>query len=122
MGSGTRRVRLVRALANYLSAIEYGRDDERFAARWPAFHLLGKDILRHHCIYWPAMLLSAGLPLPAGWAVGGYLLSGGQKMSKTTGNVVSPIDLADDVGVDAFRYYLLAETPYGQDGDFSYEG
>jgi len=110
------------ALANYLSAIGYGRDDERFAAQWPAFHLLGKDIVRQHCIYWPAMLLSAGLPLPAGWAIGGHLLSGGQKMSKTTGNVVSPIDLANDVGVDAFRYYLLADTPYGQDGDFSYEG
>jgi methionyl-tRNA synthetase len=78
--------------------------------------------LRHHCVYWPAMLLSARLPLPAGWAVGGHLLSGGQKMSKTTGNVVNPLDLADDVGVDAFRYYLLAETPYGSDGDFSYEG
>jgi methionyl-tRNA synthetase len=110
------------ALANYLSAIGFGREDEQFSARWPAYHLLGKDILRQHCVYWPAMLLSAGLPLPAGWAVGGHLLSGGQKMSKTTGNVVSPLELADDVGVDAFRYYLLAETPYGQDGDFSYEG
>jgi methionyl-tRNA synthetase len=110
------------ALTNYLSAIGFGKDDERFHAWWPARHLLGKDILRHHCIYWPAMLLSAGLPLPAGWAVGGHLLSGGQKMGKTTGNVVSPLELVDDIGVDAFRYYLLAETPYGQDGDFSYDG
>jgi methionyl-tRNA synthetase len=110
------------ALANYVSAIGFGQDDERFATWWPARHLLGKDILRHHCIYWPAMLMSVGLPLPAGWAIGGHLLSGGQKMSKTTGNVVSPLELADDVGVDAFRYYLLAETPYGNDGDFSYDG
>jgi methionyl-tRNA synthetase len=110
------------ALANYLSAIGFGADAERFGAWWPAYHLLGKDIVRHHCIYWPAMLLSAGLPLPAGWAIGGHLLSGGRKMSKTTGNVVSPLTLADDIGVDAFRYYLLAETPYGQDGDFTQEG
>ena len=110
------------ALTNYLSAIGFGQDEAAFANRWPAYHLLGKDILRHHCIYWPAMLLSAGLPLPSGWAVGGYLLSDGQKMSKTTGNVISPIDLANEVGVDAFRYYLLAETAYGQDGDFSREG
>jgi methionyl-tRNA synthetase len=110
------------ALANYLSAIGFGAVDERVETWWPAYHLLGKDIARQHCIYWPAMLLSAGLPLPDGWAIGGHLLSDGQKMSKTIGNVVSPLSLANDVGVDAFRYYLLAETPYGQDGDFSPEG
>jgi methionyl-tRNA synthetase len=110
------------ALANYLSAIGFGSDEARFKAWWPARHLIGKDIVRQHCIYWPAMLMSAGLPLPEGWAVGGYLLSGGQKMSKTAGNVVSPLDLVDDIGVDGFRYYLLADTPYGHDGDFAYEG
>jgi methionyl-tRNA synthetase len=110
------------ALANYLSAIGFGDDEPRFEAWWPAWHLLGNDIVRQHCVYWPAMLMSAGLPLPAGWAVGGHLLSEGQKMSKTTGNVVSPIDLVDDIGVDAFRYYLLSATPYGQDGEFSYDG
>jgi methionyl-tRNA synthetase len=110
------------ALANYLSAIGYGTDADRFARWWPARHLLGKDILRHHCVYWPAMLLSAGLPLPAGWAIGGHLLSGGRKMSKTIGNVVSPLDLADEIGVDGFRYYLLADTPYGHDGDFTPDG
>ena len=68
------------------------------------------------------MLLSAGVELPKGWAVGGWLLSGGEKMSKTSGNVVNPLDLIDDIGVDGFRYYVLAETPYGQDGDFTYEG
>ena len=110
------------ALANYLSAIGFGSDDARFRRWWPARHLLGKDILRHHCVYWPAMLMSAGLPLPSGWAVGGHLLSGGQKMSKTTGNVVNPLELVDDIGVDGFRYYLLADTPYGYDGDFTYDG
>ena len=68
------------------------------------------------------MLISAGIEPPAGWAVGGWLLVGGEKMSKTTGNVVNPLDLIADVGVDGFRYYILAETPYGNDGDFTYEG
>ena len=68
------------------------------------------------------MLMSAGIEPPQGWAVGGWLLVGGEKMSKTTGNVVKPLDLVDTVGVDGFRYYVLADTPYGQDGDFTYEG
>jgi methionyl-tRNA synthetase len=111
------------ALTNYLSAIGYGHDDEQFARWWPVdYHLIGKDIIRHHCVYWPAMLLSAGVEPPKGWAVGGWLLVGGEKMSKTTGNVVNPLDLVDEFGLDGFRYYVLAETPYGQDGDFTYEG
>jgi methionyl-tRNA synthetase len=111
------------ALVNYCTAVGYGTDRERFDRFWPAdYHLIGKVILRQHAVYWPAMLMSAGLPLPAGWAIGGHLLSGGRKMSKTTGNVVSPLDLADEVGVDGFRYYLLADTPYGHDGDFTPEG
>ena len=68
------------------------------------------------------MLMSAGVELPKGWAIGGWLLVGGEKMSKSTGNVVRPLDLVDTVGIDGFRYYVLADTPYGQDGDFSYEG
>ncbi len=68
------------------------------------------------------MLMSAGVELPKGWAVGGWLLSDGEKMSKSTVNVVKPLDLVDTVGVDGFRYYVLADTPYGQDGDFTYEG
>jgi methionyl-tRNA synthetase len=68
------------------------------------------------------MLMSAGLEPPAGWAVGGWLLVGGEKMSKTSGNVVNPLDLADEIGIDGFRYYVLADTAYGQDGDFTYEG
>ena len=110
------------ALTNYLAAIGFGTDDERFEQWWPVdYHLIGKDIIRQHCVYWPAMLLSAGIEPPKGWAVGGWLLIGGEKMSKTTGNVVKPLDLVDTVGVDGFRYYVLADTPYGQDGDFTYE-
>jgi methionyl-tRNA synthetase len=111
------------ALTNYLAAVGFGSDAERFDRWWPVnYHLIGKDIIRHHCVYWPAMLMSAGIELPRGWAVGGWLLSGGEKMSKTTGNVIKPLDLVDTVGVDGFRYYILADTPYGQDGDFTYEG
>lgn len=111
------------ALTNYASAHGYGSDPAGFAARWPVdCHFIGKDIIRFHCVYWPAMLMSAGLEPPRSWAVGGFLLSGGEKMSKTTGNVVDPLDLVDEVGVDGFRYYLLADTAYGNDGDFSLEG
>jgi methionyl-tRNA synthetase len=111
------------ALTNYMSAVGYGTDDARFAEWWPVdYHLIGKDILRHHCVYWPAMLMSAGIDVPKGWGIGGWLLVGGEKMSKTSGNVVNPLDLVDDIGVDGFRYYVLAETPYGQDGDFTLEG
>jgi methionyl-tRNA synthetase len=78
--------------------------------------------VRQHCVYWPAMLMSAGVELPKGWAIGGWLLSGGEKMSKTSGNVIDPLDLIDEVGLDGFRYYVLADTAYGNDGDFSIEG
>jgi methionyl-tRNA synthetase len=114
------------ALSNYMTAVGFGSDDAadqaEFEKWWPARHLIGKDIIRHHCVYWPAMLLSAGIELPKAWAVGGWLLSGGEKMSKTSGNVVNPLDLIDEFGVDGFRYYVLADTTYGQDGDFTYEG
>jgi methionyl-tRNA synthetase len=111
------------ALANYITAVGYGTDEQRFDDWWPVDrHLIGKDIIRHHCVYWPAMLMSAGIEPPKGYAVGGYLLMGGEKMSKTAGNVVNPLDLVSEFGVDGFRYYILAETPYGSDGDFTYEG
>ncbi|HEY4333043.1 MAG TPA: methionine--tRNA ligase, partial [Ilumatobacteraceae bacterium] len=101
------------ALTNYMSAVGYGTDDARFAEWWPVdYHLIGKDIVRHHCVYWPAMLMSAGIDVPKGWGIGGWLLVGGEKMSKTTGNVVNPLDLVDDIGVDGFRYYVLAETAF----------
>ena len=111
------------ALANYITAIGYGTDQAEFEKWWPVnHHVIGKDIVRFHNVYWPAMLLSAGIEPPKGWAVGGWLLVGGEKMSKTTGNVVNPLDLIDEIGVDGFRYYVLADTVYGSDGDFSYEG
>ena len=111
------------ALANYITAIGYGSDDDAFNANWPVdLHFLGKEITRFHCAYWPAMLMSAGIEPPNGWAVGGWLIVGGEKMSKTTGNVVDPLDLIDEFGVDGLRYFLLADTAYGNDGDFTYEG
>ena len=111
------------ALANYITAIGYGTDDDMFNTWWPVnHHLIGKDIIRFHNVYWPAMLMSAGIEPPKGWAVGGWLLVGGEKMSKTSGNVVNPLDLVDEIGVDGFRYYVLADTAYGNDGDFTYEG
>ena len=111
------------ALANYITAIGYGTDDAKFSKWWPVnHHVIGKDIVRFHNVYWPAMLMSAGIEPPAGWAIGGWLLVGGEKMSKTAGNVVDPLDLVDDFGVDAFRYYVLSDTAFGNDGDFTYEG
>ena len=111
------------ALTNYLAAVGYGNHSDDYKDWWPVdYHLIGKDIIRHHCVYWPAMLMSAGVEPPKGWAVGGWLLVDGEKMANSTGNVVNPLDLIDSVGVDGFRYYVLAETAYGSDGDFSYEG
>ena len=111
------------ALTNYLTAAGFGDGTDRYRDWWPVdFHLIGKDIVRQHCVYWPAMLMSAGIELPKGWAIGGWLLSDGEKMSKTAGNVVDPMDLIDDVGVDGFRYFVLADTAYGNDGDFSIAG
>ena len=111
------------ALANYITAIGYGSDDAKFNEWWPVnHHLIGKDIIRFHNVYWPAMLMSAGIEPPRGYAVGGWLLVGGEKMSKTSGNVINPLDLVDEFGVDGFRYYVLSDTAYGNDGDFTYEG
>ena len=116
------------ALTNYLAAVGFGdgtgsEGNGGYEDWWPVdYHLIGKDIVRQHCVYWPAMLMSAGIEPPKGWAIGGWLLSGGEKMSKTSGNVVNPLDLIDDVGLDGFRYYVLADTAYGNDGDFTYEG
>ena len=111
------------ALTNYLAAVGFGRDDDEVATWWPVdYHFIGKDIIRQHCVYWPAMLMSAGIEPPRGYAVGGWLLVDNEKMSKTTGNVVKPLDLVDTVGVDGLRYYVLADTPYGNDGDFTHDG
>ena len=111
------------ALTNYITAIGYGDDDERFRTWWPvARHLIGKDIIRFHCVYWPAMLLSAGLEPPADWHVHGWLLVGGEKMSKTRLNQIAPADLVADFGVDGYRYHFLRDPSFGPDSDFSYEG
>ncbi len=111
------------ALTNYLAAVGFGDPEQDYRTWWPVdYHLIGKDIVRQHCVYWPAMLMSAGVELPKGWGIGGWLLVDGEKMAKSGGNVVNPLDLIDTVGLDGFRYYVLAETPYGSDGDFSYEG
>jgi methionyl-tRNA synthetase len=111
------------ALINYATAIGYGTDPDRFEAWWPAVHhLIGKDILRFHCVYWPAMLLAAGVEPPHRIHVHGFLLVGGEKMSKTGLNQIFPADLVDEFGVDGFRFHFLRDQPFGPDGDFSYEG
>jgi len=108
------------ALTNYISAIGYVDDVAKFKRYWPAdVHVLGKDILRFHALFWPAMLTSIGEELPKQMLVHGHILSDGLKMSKSLGNVVDPIGLIDKWGVDAVRYYLLREIPTLGDGDYS---
>jgi methionyl-tRNA synthetase len=111
------------ALINYVTAIGYGEDEERFRTWWPAVHhLIGKEIIRFHCVWWPAMCMAAGIDPPAHIQVHGWLLVGGEKMSKSSLNQISPGELTADYGVDAVRYHLLRDTPLGTDGDFSAEG
>jgi methionyl-tRNA synthetase len=111
------------ALINYATAIGYGSDPRRFDSWWPnVHHLIGKDILRFHCVYWPAMLLAAGVDPPHRIHVHGFLLVGGEKMSKTGLNQILPADLVEEFGVDGFRFQFLRDQPFGPDGDFSYEG
>ncbi|WP_448657852.1 methionine--tRNA ligase [Sphingomonas sp. CJ99] len=111
----------VDALTNYLTGAGYP-DAPQGDRYWPAdLHLIGKDIVRFHAVYWPAFLMSAKLPLPKQVFGHGFLLNRGEKMSKSTGNVVDPIALADLVGVDALRYFLLRDISFGQDGTFSDE-
>lgn len=110
------------ALINYLSAIGYGEDSEECRKFWPAqLQIIGKDITRFHCIYWPAMLMSAELELPKTIFGHGFVHFGGEKMSKTKGTVVDPLGIADQYGADALRYYLAAEIQWGHDGDFTQE-
>jgi methionyl-tRNA synthetase len=110
----------VDALANYLTGVGYPDDPATFERFWPAqLHLVGKEIIRFHCLYWPALLLSAGLPLPRQVFAHGWLTKDGKKISKSTGNIVEPGALAAEFGSDAVRYYLLRATPFGQDGDFT---
>ncbi|HLT15937.1 MAG TPA: methionine--tRNA ligase [Acidimicrobiales bacterium] len=115
------------ALINYATAIGYGTDPERFEAWWPhVHHVIGKEIIRFHCVYWPAMLMAAGIDPPHRIHVHGWLLLGGEKLSKTTHGPakltdIAPARLVEDFGVDGVRYHLLRDTPFGPDGDFSYE-
>ncbi len=110
------------ALTNYITAAGYGSDPERFGRMWPAdVHLMAKDILRQHAVYWPAMLMAAGVePARQVWAHG-YLLVGGEKMSKTKLTGIHPFELIDHFGVDSYRYYFMREIQFGQDGNFSWE-
>ncbi|MBV8714180.1 MAG: methionine--tRNA ligase [Chloroflexi bacterium] len=113
----------VDALANYLTGVGYPGDGACFERWWPAqLHLVGKEIIRFHCLYWPALLLSAGLPLPKQVFAHGWLTKDGQKISKSTGNTINPFALVDEFGSDAVRYYLLRNVAFGQDGDFTRRG
>lgn len=108
----------VDALTNYLTGAGYPGP----APRWPAdVHVIGKDVVRFHAVYWPAFLMAAGLPLPRRVFGHGFLLNKGEKMSKSLGNVVEPLALAQTYGVDQLRYFLLREVPFGQDGSYSHE-
>src|SRR4051794_19167006 len=110
------------ALTNYITGLGYPDDTELWRRYWPAnVHLIGKDVVRFHAVYWPAFLMSAGLALPKQVYGHGFLLSRGEKMSKSVGNVVDPMVLADKFGVDALRYFLLREVTFGQDGSYSAE-
>ncbi len=111
------------ALTNYISAIGYPDQDENFKKWWPVdYHLIGKDILTTHAVYWPTMLMAADLPLPKTIFAHGWWLMGDSKMSKSLGNVVRPLDLANKYGVDALRYFLMREMTPGQDASFTLEG
>ncbi|MFC4255734.1 methionine--tRNA ligase [Altererythrobacter xixiisoli] len=112
----------VDALTNYLTGLGYPDNTELFDKFWPAnVHLIGKDIVRFHAVYWPAFLMSAGVALPKEVFGHGFLLKRGQKESKTLGNVTDPVELADQFGVDSLRYFLLREFSFGQDGSYSPE-
>jgi methionyl-tRNA synthetase len=113
----------VDALTNYITGVGYpDAESEMFKRYWPAdLHVIGKDILRFHAVYWPAFLMSAGIELPRRVFSHGHVLNRGEKMSKSVGNVVDPIALADIFGSDPLRYFLLREVPFGGDGSYSHE-
>ncbi len=112
----------VDALTNYLTATGFPNEGAARVGFWPAdVHVVGKDIVRFHAVYWPAFLMSAGLPLPGQIFGHGFLLSKGEKMSKSIGNVVSPFTFAEHYGVDSMRYFFLREVGFGQDGNYSHE-
>ncbi len=110
------------ALINYITAVGFGTDKKNFKKWWPAdVHIIGKDIIRFHCVIWPAMLMAAGVPLPKTVFAHGFVYLKGEKMSKSLGNVVTPLDITKKYGEDPLRYYLLKEAPFGRDADFTWE-
>ena len=111
----------VDALLNYATAVGYGAEPEEFARRWPAYHVVGKDILRFHAVIWPAMLMAAGVEVPRGVFAHGWLLVGGEKMSKSKLTGIAPTEITDVFGSDAYRFYFLSAIAFGQDGSFSWE-
>lgn len=112
----------VDALTNYITATGWPDAHAARASYWPAsVHIIGKDIIRFHAVYWPAFLMAAGLPLPQRVFGHGFLFNRGEKMSKSVGNVIDPFSLADHYGVDSLRYFFLREVPFGQDGNYSHE-
>jgi methionyl-tRNA synthetase len=112
----------VDALTNYITGVGFPDEGDKNWRYWPAdVHIIGKDIIRFHAVYWPAFLMSAGIPLPKRVYAHGFLFSRGEKMSKSVGNVVDPFNLADQYGVDQMRYFFLREVSYGQDGNYNHE-
>jgi methionyl-tRNA synthetase len=112
----------VDALTNYITGVGFPDGGDKNWRYWPAdVHIIGKDIIRFHAVYWPAFLMSAGIPLPKRVFAHGFLFSRGEKMSKSVGNVVDPFSLADTYGVDQLRYFFLREVPFGQDGNYNHE-
>ena len=113
----------VDALTNYITAVGFpDTESEKFKRYWPAdLHVIGKDIVRFHAVYWPAFLMSAGIEVPRRIFSHGFLFNRGEKMSKSVGNVIDPFTMADAYGVDQFRYFFLREVPFGQDGNYSHE-
>lgn len=110
------------ALINYITAVGFDSKPKKFKKWWPAdVHIIGKDITRFHCVIWPAMLMAGGLKLPKTVFGHGFVYLKGEKMSKTLGNVVTPMDVVDQYGADALRYYLLRTSSFGQDGDFTWD-
>ena len=112
----------VDALTNYITGVGFPDENDGNWSYWPAdVHIIGKDIIRFHSVYWPAFLMSAGIPLPKRVFAHGFLFNRGEKMSKSVGNVVDPFNLADQYGVDQIRYFFLREVPFGQDGNYNHE-
>lgn len=112
----------VDALTNYISALEWPNDKSLFNDFWPGnLHLIGKDIIRFHAVFWPAFLMSAGLEIPKQIFAHGFILNKGEKMSKSLGNIEDPMSLIKNFGVDQLRYFLMRETPFGNDGNYSDE-